>query len=589
MFRYLKYVAKAVANLLSYLMEGCRHNLSVTYFKALEFYLRENVRNFYTDLHLNKSKHAEFNRLQRRVKGLHQLFGNDLRFSYSILIPIDNVKNFERCLLSCFEQTPKHFEILIGSKTPLPKSCQKTLHEIQKRTNQNIAFYDFSHEENVPLINCLAEKSSMNFLLIVDGGDWIRPDMLFRYEQLLRTFDHPEEVVISSNENVISGKGIILPNSEKKRALPVFPYLFQESPLPLRGLLIPTPLWRMAGGLRSTYLGAEVEDVLLRLDLAGAVFSHIPFAFYSRQRGVKDRLVPFDKAVLKRVLEEYAPKKGLNWKFAAGENEYSSYLKAIPEPAPGHKIHVIVPYKDLKTLTLRCIDLALKQKGVDLVITAIDNHSEDKSIAESIRQMGGEVLTIDEPFNYSRLNNLAVDQSRFKSCDLLLFLNNDVELESDALLEMVRWIDQPKVGTVGACLFYPDGKLQHGGVTSELYKFQDRIHHVLIEYLTPKERCHLSKAISIVDSVSGACMLIKKELFLEIGGFNEIWYPIAYSDVELGQRIADYGLKNLYTPYAIGIHHESVSRKVVLEDVENTRWLHDLTQAQAKARKPLRL
>ena len=137
---------------------------------------------------------------------------------------------------------------------------------------------------------------------------------------------------------------------------------------------------------------------------------------------------------------------------------------------------------------------------------------------------------MDEPFNYSRLNNLAVRDTRVAAhCDCLLFLNNDVELEPGALSEMLRWIDQPPIGLVGCRLHFPDGRLQHGGVEiGEQRKQSMRWEH--IEKFYPFEQMEETKRLGFFDAVTAACALIKREVFLKIEGFDEIWYPIGYSD-----------------------------------------------------------
>lgn len=209
-------------------------------------------------------------------------------------------------------------------------------------------------------------------------------------------------------------------------------------------------------------------------------------------------------------------------------------------------------------------------------ITAVDNRSSDPSIAEAIKKLGGEVIHIDEPFNYSRLNNLAVNRTQTANdCDMLLFLNNDVELEPDALSEMVRWCAQPGIGMVGCRLNYPDGRLQHGGV--RLYtgmKKAMRWDH--IEKFRSFDEMDESKTLGLFDAVTAACAMMKRKTFLEVGGFDEVWYPIGYSDTNLAIKLAARGLKCFYTPYGVGIHHESISRKTSIEDFENSWWLHNL-------------
>ena len=160
-------------------------------------------------------------------------------------------------------------------------------------------------------------------------------------------------------------------------------------------------------------------------------------------------------------------------------------------------------------------------------------------------------------------------------CDAVLFLNNDVELEPGALQEMARWLDQPQIGMVGCRLHFPDGRLQDGGVRLDgSTKKEMRWEH--IEKLRRFDELDEAKTLGFFDAVTAACALMKRQTFLDIGGFDEILYPIGYSDTNLAMKLAAKGLKCFYTPYAVGIHHESVSRKASIEDFENSWWLHRL-------------
>ena len=150
-------------------------------------------------------------------------------------------------------------------------------------------------------------------------------------------------------------------------------------------------------------------------------------------------------------------------------------LKNIPH------VHVVILYKNQLNITVSAVDHVLKQVGVNVKITAIDNNSTDSTIAKKLQEMGVEVIRVEEPFNYSRLNNIAVHQTKIgANCENILFLNNDVDLDSNALLEMCRWIEQPGIGLVGCRLNYPNGLLQHGGVIIETSRaaFIKSWHHV---------------------------------------------------------------------------------------------------------------
>jgi GT2 family glycosyltransferase len=321
----------------------------------------------------------------------------------------------------------------------------------------------------------------------------------------------------------------------------------------------------------------------LRLDAAGAYFQNIPVFLYAwrshsqstaQNRNQKDFATPAGI----QALQDYSNTCKLDWVITEGKMKTT--YRAIPKIKAKHVVQVVVPYRDQKTITLKAIRSVLSQKHVELRVTAVDNQSEDRSIQSELEALKVEVLRIDEPFNYSRINNLAVHRSRYYSeTDSVLFLNNDVELEPDALEEMTRWLDQPKVGMIGAKLNYPNGNLQHGGVLLDPFESGHVVQWVHIDGNCLPNQLGFSNILGVCDAVTGACALLKKENFLKVGGFDEIWYPIAFSDTDLATKLRRIGLYSLYTPYACGVHYESLSRsKSGYEQYESSYWLFRNTE-----------
>lgn len=546
---------------------------SLSFIRSLHFYLNQ----FRASLHSDAVLHHHVNdpiikKLERTAQGLHTLLPSDDRFSYSILISI-NVPRLPlliECIQSALNQTAPKVEILIGLKETTAEEVKKTLATLQKDNPTKIKVFTFTND--CPIINKLAESAAGNFLLLLGEHDWIRPDFLFRFEQTLRVFSDPEKHVLYCNFNYVSEQGFFIPSSTHTQPPKLnFPYFFKE--FEEKGLLIPSVLWKKIGGLHFENRGAEYEELLLNLDLAGASFQRIPLCLYSARASTIGNEPKSEKA-FSHVLEKYFLSKKLNWH--CSEGYLKKTVRVIPPLPKASSIQVIIPYKDQKELTLKCLKSVLQQQEVLYTITAIDNRSTDKSIAETIRSHGGEVIAIDEPFNYSRLNNLAVKMTQMANhCDTLLFLNNDVELAPDAMQEMLRWIEQPQIGIVGCRLHYPNGQLQHGGVKIN-YQGKEEMRWEHIEKYRKFEDMQLSKTIHLCEAVTAACAMMKKKFFLEIGGFDETWYPIAYSDTHLAVKATAKGLKCLYTPYATGIHHESISRLSGIEDFENSWWLHHL-------------
>lgn len=147
----------------------------------------------------------------------------------------------------------------------------------------------------------------------------------------------------------------------------------------------------------------------------------------------------------------------------------------------------------------------------------------------------------------------------------MVLLNNDIEIVArDWLVELVSHAIRPEIGAVGALLYYPDGKIQHAGVVLGIagpMKVGGIAGHVG-KYFSPKQavggnRTHVAQNFS---AVTAACLAVRKKLFEEIGGFDEINLPVSFNDVDFCLKILKAGYRNLWTPFAILVHHESATR-----------------------------
>ena len=166
------------------------------------------------------------------------------------------------------------------------------------------------------------------------------------------------------------------------------------------------------------------------------------------------------------------------------------------------------------------------------------------------------VLRDDAPFNYSHLNNMAV-----ATCggEIVCLLNNDTEvITSGWLNEMVSHAIRPGIGAVGARLWYPDNTLQHGGVVLGIGVLADHIH----TGLRRDNGGYFGRAwlIQNLSAVTGACLVIKKSTYLQVGGLNEQNLPVSFNDVDFCIRVRDAGYRNLWTPFSELYHHESATR-----------------------------
>jgi GT2 family glycosyltransferase len=160
-----------------------------------------------------------------------------------------------------------------------------------------------------------------------------------------------------------------------------------------------------------------------------------------------------------------------------------------------------------------------------------------------------------ETFSFSHVNNEAV---KYAKGEYLLLLNNDTELiSSDAIADMLGYCQRQDVGAVGAKLFYPDDRIQHAGVIVGL---GGSAAHVFLG-AGKDDIGYMARALVSGDysAVTGACMMIRKDLFQEVDGFDEE-FELAFNDIDLCLKIRQKGLLIVYDAFAKWYHYESLSR-----------------------------
>lgn len=241
-------------------------------------------------------------------------------------------------------------------------------------------------------------------------------------------------------------------------------------------------------------------------------------------------------------------------------------METEADPAP--QVSVIIPSKDHAALVEQCITtLRHTVTRLAIEILVIDNGSapeEKKKLEQLAEQLDFTYVYEPMEFNFSRMCNMGAQKAKGKH---LLFLNDDVEcLEAGWLESMVSVAERPYAGAVGCKLLYPDGEtLQHAGVVN-------------LPMGPVHKLCHLSDAKEYYDAynrgirnvlaVTGACLMVQKEVFLSCGGMEE-QLQVAFNDVELCFRLYEQGYYNAIVQDVRLIHHESVSRG---EDESSRKW-----------------
>ncbi len=260
----------------------------------------------------------------------------------------------------------------------------------------------------------------------------------------------------------------------------------------------------------------------------------------------------------------------------------------LPEPAP--LISIIIPTKDGLSLLKPCIESILNKshfKNFEIII--VNNNSEAPDTLHYFKTIiNAQIKVIDypKPFNYSAINNFAVNAAQG---EVLLFLNNDIEVISTHWLdEMLGLALQDNVGAVGAKLYYPNNTIQHAGIVLGI---DGTSRHVLTGlkreasgYFNNLQTIHCCSA------VTAACLMMRKAVFEQVGGFDETAFPITFNDVDLCLKVRQAGYYVAWTPYAELYHKESATRgedlsaekraRVLMEEGTFKEKWHDLYLAR---------
>lgn len=232
----------------------------------------------------------------------------------------------------------------------------------------------------------------------------------------------------------------------------------------------------------------------------------------------------------------------------------------LPDICP--VVSIIIPTRDMLHLLQPCVDSILQRtQWQHYEILIVDNQSQCQKTLAYMNHLAQteprvRVLQYDHPFNYSAINNYAVQQAQGS---ILCLLNNDTEvIAPDWLDEMVSRCLQPTSGVVGARLYYTDGRVQHAGDVVGIGGGATHLHGVIAAHAVGY--MHRAVAAQDLSAVTAACLVTSKALYQQLGGLNAEQLKVAFNDVDYCLRVRQAGYKVIYTPYAELYHHESVSR-----------------------------
>ena len=434
--------------------------------------------------------------------------------------------------------------------------------------------------------NKAVEMATGDFIVLCDHDDLITPDALFEFAKEIVADSEVDSIY--SDEDKIDEKSYDVFDPSFKPDFNIDMLRSQNYICHLYG--VRRELVEKYGMFNSEYDGAQDYDFILRMSEHSRKIAHVAKILYhwrthqgSTALNPESKMYAYDAgaraigAHYARVLPEIQIERIENG-YTLGM--YHTVFKFNEYPL----ISVIIPNKD-HTDDLDKAIRSMIEKGTwpNFEFIVVENNSTEEKTWEYYKKIEKEysqvkVVYYDGIFNYAKINNFGVRHARG---EYYLFMNNDVELiEPDSLKEMMGYGQRNDVGAVGCRLLYEDNTLQHAGVIVGEIGVAEHIFKKQIEGMTYHARAMLTQDMS---AVTAAVMLVKKEVFEKVEGFDER-FAVAFNDIDICMKIREDKKLIVYAPYACFHHYESKSRGAEDTPEKIERFINEVNLFNSKWR-----
>ena len=489
----------------------------------------------------------------------------------SVITPVFNTppRWLRECVESVLTQTYENWELILIDDGSTELETLRPLTELAASDSRIILAKNdktrgISAASNRGL--ALARGDWVGFL---DHDDLLEADALFQNVKWLQ--DHPDADLIYSDEDKLTEKGFDSPIFKPDWS----PDYFLSCNYVCHFTLIRRELLKQVGGFRSKFDGAQDYDLFLRVIEQTNRIDHIPRVLYHWRRTLtstadniqcKPKMLEAGRAALEAHLErrQQPGHVSIDWR------TYLYWVKR--ELTEGKKISIIVAMRDRVDLLARCLDsLASKTSYAPYEVVVVDNDSQSEGARGYFSHFQHRLLHYSGQFNLSAINNFAVKQTEGP---WLLFLDYHTEVvDGEWLTTLAEHVQRPEVGAVGPRLLYPDDTVQHAGIVLGVGGIAEQAFHGLPARAPGV--CRQLQATRNYSAVTGACLLTRRDVFNEVGGFDEA-LPFSFGDVDLCLRMRRAGYVIVYTPFANLYYHKSAVRGQTAEphdvNLMRERW-----------------
>lgn len=521
-----------------------------------------------------------------RKKEETTVFPKDVTFS--ILVPLYNTP--ERFLREMIEsvtaQTYGKWELCLADGSDDAHDFVGRICQEYRQKDSRIKYQKLAKNEGISGNTNECYKMAMgNYIALFDHDDLLHPCVLFAYMQAICEKDAD---YIYCDEATFKGNSI-----DHMITLHFKPDFAPDNLLANNYIchfsVFSRELLESGELFRSQFDGSQDHDMILRLTAKAKHIVHIPRILYywrshkgSVASSIDAKTYAIDAA--KGAVADHLTKLGYRNFVIESTRAFATIFRIKYELTSRPLVSIIIPNKDHVEDLSRCVESIINLSTYDnYELIIVENNSETAEIRtyyeEISRHPRVQVVEYKGDFNYSKINNFGV---QYAKGEYLLLLNNDTEvITPDWMEELLMYAMRKDVGVVGAKLYYPDKTIQHAGIVIGLGAHRTAGH---THYRIPEANVGYMGRLCYaqdVTAVTGACMMVSKALYEELGGLDES-FTVALNDVDFCLRVREKGLLNIFTPFAELYHYESKSRGSDKKDDRALRYQQESDRFRVK-------
>jgi GT2 family glycosyltransferase len=489
------------------------------------------------------------------------------QFSYrpkiSIVLPVYNPPEhfFKDAIQSVINQAYSNWELCIADDLSTNVNVREIIKSYAEKDDRIKYIFRTENGHISASSNSGIEIATGDYIGLLDHDDLLTADAL--YQNVLALNNDRELDFIYSDEDKINELGVHCDGHFKPDWCPDN---FLGRNYICHFTVMKASLMREAGGFRLGYEGSQDYDLFLRATEKAEKIYHIPKILYhwrihSESTALKMGTKPYATNAAILALEDTLERRNVKGKVKVVEGLDGFYeIKYHVEKQK--KVSVIIPTKDKADLTDDCIKSVFNITDYsDFEVILMNNNSSEESFFDLVKKWEEKepkrfkCITDNGEFNFARLMNKSVAES---DGEYILLLNNDTEvIHNDWMLGMVEHAQRKEIGAVGAKLVYKNNKVQHAGVIIGLrgvagHPFVGR------EKGDPGYFNYL-KSINNFSAVTAACLMVRREVYDEVNGFDED-FAVEFNDVDFCLKLIEKGYYNIFLPHVLVYHYESISR-----------------------------